>query len=109
MHWMKRRKQLCLQYMDPVPPAKLYTRKEIVIMETSIDGFHTSFFTSTIQNLLFHLPTVRIIGNNHCVGTLRETFKRSRANQYVLCFRGYSERVVASFAHQIQSDYYGGN
>ena len=29
--------------------------------------------------------------------------------QDVLCSCDYSERVVASFAHQIQSEYYGGN
>ena len=27
----------------------------------------------------------------------------------MLCFRDYTERVVASFAHQIQYEYYGGN
>ena len=27
----------------------------------------------------------------------------------MLCRRGYAERVVASFSHQIQSEYYGGN
>ena len=26
-----------------------------------------------------------------------------------MCFCDYSERMVASFAHQIQSEYYGGN
>ena len=30
-------------------------------------------------------------------------------NQDVLCHRDYAERVVASFAHQIQSEYYSGN
>ena len=27
----------------------------------------------------------------------------------MLCRRDYSERVVASFSHQIKSEYYGGN
>ena len=27
----------------------------------------------------------------------------------MLCCRDYAERVVASFSHQIQSEYYGGN
>ena len=27
----------------------------------------------------------------------------------MLCRRDYAERVVASFTHQIQSEYYGGN
>ena len=38
-----------------------------------------------------------------------EAFKRRRLCQYVLCCRGYDERVVASSSHQIQSEYYGGN
>ena len=27
----------------------------------------------------------------------------------MLCLRDYAKRVVASFSHQIQSEYYGGN
>ena len=49
------------------------------------------------------------LGNNHCGKTRREAFKRRRANQYVLCRREYYERLVASFAHQIKSEYYSGN
>ena len=29
--------------------------------------------------------------------------------QYVLCRRDYTERLVAKFSNQIQSEYYGGN
>ena len=36
-------------------------------------------------------------------------FKHRKSFEYVLCCRGYSERVVTSFARQIQSEYYGGN
>ena len=36
-------------------------------------------------------------------------FKRRELFQDVLCRRGYAERLVASFANQIQSEYYGGN
>ena len=35
-HWF-------LHYPASVPSAKLYTRKELVMMETYIDDFHTSF------------------------------------------------------------------
>ena len=76
-------------------PEKLYTRKELVMMETYSAYFHTSFYIPEIQN--------------HCGNTRREAFKRCSANQYVLCRRDCSERVVASFAHQIHSEYYGGN
>ena len=36
-------------------------------------------------------------------------FKCCKLFQDVLCRRDYDERLVASFAHQIQLEYYGGN
>ena len=39
----------------------------------------------------------------------RTDFKRRELFHDVLCRRYYAERVVASFANQIQSEYYGGN
>ena len=52
---------------------------------------------------------MRILGTNHC-GELRFTaFKRRGLFKDVLCRRDYAERVLASFANQIQSEYYGGN
>ena len=79
------------------------------MIETTISNFHTSFYILAIQNLAFHLPHVRILGTNHCGELRRTAFKRSELFQDVLCLRDYSERVVASFANQIQSEYYGGN
>ena len=73
------------------------------MMETTISDFHTSFYIPAIQKLAFHLPHVRILGTNHC-GEMRCTaFKQRELYQDVLCRRDYSEREVASFAHQIQS------
>ena len=44
------------------------------------------------------------------VVTLRQTaFKRRESFQDVLCRRDYAERLVDSFPHQIQSQYYGIN
>ena len=39
----------------------------------------------------------------------RTAFKRCELFQDFLCSRDYAERVVVIFAHQIQSEYYGGN
>ena len=78
-------------------------------METTISGFSTSFYIPAIQKLAFCLPHVRILGTNHCGELWRTAFKRRELLQDVLCRRDYSERVVASFANQIQSGYYGGN
>ena len=63
----------------------------------------------SIQKLAFHLPRVRILGKNHS-GAMRHTsFKRRELFQDVICRRDYIEKVVARFAHQIQSEYYGVN
>ena len=77
--------------------------------ETSIYNFHTILYIPTIQKLAFHLPHLSILGNNHCGNSCREEFKRRRENQDVLCRRDYDDRVVASFSHQIKSEYYGRN
>ena len=75
--------------------AKLFTRKDLFIMETSIADFHSSFYIPTIKKLAFHLPCVRILGSNHHGNTQREALK-CRANQYLLCCRDYAYIVVAS-------------
>ena len=89
----------CLQDTASVSHVKLYTRKELVIMEKYISDFHTSFYVPEIQKLAFNLPHIRILGNNHCDNNICEAFKRCRSYQYLFCHCDYSERVVASFAH----------
>ena len=79
------------------------------MMETTISDFHTSFYIPAIQELAFHLPHVRILGTNHCGEMQRTAFKRRELFQDILCRRDYSERVVASFDNQIQSENYSGN
>ena len=75
------------------------------MMEITIYDFHTSFYIPAIQKLAFHLPHVRILGTNHC-GEMRCTaFKQRELLQDVLCSCDYDGRVVASFTHQIQSEY----
>ena len=95
--------RLCFQDPATVTPAKLYNIKELVMMETYISDFHTSFYIPEIKKLACHLPHVHILGTNHCGNTLCEAFKHRSANQDVLCCHDYAERVVDSFVHQIQS------
>ena len=100
---------MCKQKSLPDKSSKIYTRKELVMMETSISDFHTCFYIPAIHKLAFHLPHVRILGKNRC-GELQQTaFKLRELFQDVLCCRDYAERAVASFDNQIQSEYYGGN
>ena len=100
---------LCLSDPDSVSPGKLYTRKNLLMTETYISDFHTSFFIQEIQKLAFHLPLLRIPGIYYCGKRCREAFNHCIVFRYVLFHRDYSERVVANFSHQIQSGYYGGN
>ena len=100
---------MCEQESLPDSSTKIYTRKELMMMETTISDFHTSFDITAIQKLSFHLPHVCILGTNHCGEMRRTSFKRRELFQDVICRRDYAERVVASFANKIQSEYYGGN
>ena len=100
---------MCKQESSSDNSTKIYTRKELVMMETNISDFHTSFYIPAIPKLAFHLPHVHILGTNHCGAIRRKAFKLRELFQDVLCCRDYADRVVASFYHQIQSEYYGGN
>ena len=100
---------MCKQEFSPDKSTKIYTRKEIVIMETTISDFHTSFYILAIQKLAFHLPHVHILRTNQCGELRRTAFKRRELFQDVLCRRDYAERVVASVANQTKSEYYGEN
>ena len=100
---------MCKQESSPDKSTEIYTRKELVMMETKISGFHTSFYIPAIQNLAFHLPHVRILGTNYCGEIRRTAFKRRELFQDVLFRRDYAEREVANLANQIQPEYYGGN
>ena len=46
---------------------------------------------------------------NDCGDSRWTAFERRESFQDVLCCRDYADTVVASFAHQIQSEHYGGN
>ena len=51
---------------DSGKPRKIYTRKELVLIETTIYNFHTSFYIQAIQKLEFHITHVQILGTNNC-------------------------------------------
>ena len=100
---------MCKQESTPDKSTKIYTRKELEMMETTISDIHTSFYIQAIQKLAFHLPHVCILGTNHCSELQQTAFKQRELFQDVLCRRDYAERVVARFANQIQPEYYVGN
>ena len=100
------KKTCCFYFQDPatMTPVKLYTGKELVLMEKSVAGFHTSFYIPAIKNLVFHISCKRILRNNHCGNTRCEAFTRRSIKKYVLCHHDYAEKVVASFSHKIHSE-----
>ena len=100
---------MCEQESLPDSSKKIYTIKELVMMDTTVSSFHTSFYKPAIQKLAFHIPHVRILGTYHCGELRRKAFKRRELFQDVLFCRDYAERLVASFVNQIKSKYYGGN
>ena len=81
---------------------KVYTQKELVLPEKSITHFNEKYIPE-IQKLEFHLPHVRILGTHHRGKKRCEAFKLWGNLHYVLCSRGFLERVVSIFSHQIQS------
>ena len=87
----------------------IYTKKELVMMETTIYNFNTIFYVPDIQKLVSHIPHVQILGKNYCGKSSWTAFKRRESFKDVLCCRDYAEHIVASFAHQIQLEYYDGN
>ena len=92
----------CKQDSASEQPTKIYTGKELVMMETAISNFHTSLYTPEIQKLAFHIPHVKILGTNNCGKSRQNAFKCRESFQYVLCRRDYTERVFASYPHKIQ-------
>ena len=91
------------QESSPDKSTRIYTRKELVMMETKNSDFHTSLYIPAIQKLAFRLPHVHILGTNHCGEMRRTAFKRRELFQDVICRCDYAERVVANFSNQIQS------
>ena len=75
-----RRIKTCMLYYaatQTTPSEKPYTRKDLVMTETSIYDFHTSFYIPSIQDLEYHVSHVCIIGTHHCGNTHCEVFKLS--------------------------------
>ena len=65
----------CQQHNVSGKSTELYTRKYLVMMETTISNFHTSFYIPEIQKLAFQIPHVQILGKNHCGDPRQTAFK----------------------------------
>ena len=61
----------CQQYSDSVQSTKMYTRREILMMEITISNFHTSFYIPEIWKLAFYITHVQILGTNSLTAICR--------------------------------------
>ena len=68
-------------------PGKLYTRKELMLLETLISEFHKKYHTPAIKKLEFHLPHVGILVTHHCGKERCEIFKR-RSKRNMMFYAG---------------------
>ena len=86
----KQQCKLCEASSGSIVKEKIYTRKELVMIETSIVDFHKRFYIPAIQKLAFHISLVPIIGTHNCVNKRREALNRLEAYQDVFCHQYYS-------------------
>ena len=68
----------CKQYSDSEQSTKVYTIKELVMMETITYNSHTSLYIPDIQKLELHIPRVKILGTNHYGESCQTAFKRRK-------------------------------
>ena len=66
---------MCEAYTYAILTENVYTRKELVAMESSIVEFHQNLYITETNKILFRLPHVRIVGMYHCGNTRQEAFK----------------------------------
>ena len=57
---------MCSTMLRNYTTAKLYTWKDIVLIDTLIREFNNNFYILEIQKLEFYLPHVCIFGTHHC-------------------------------------------
>ena len=85
----------------------VYTKKQFVLMNTSIRKFHRKFYGPAIDKLAYHYPHVILLGTQHCSKTRREAFHRRKAFKDAKAQHDYAERLIGAFFNQIHSEYYG--
>ena len=81
---------------------KVYTRTELVLLETSIAEYHKKVYMPAIQKMEFYFPYLRILVTHHSGKKNYEVFKYRGELHNVLCWRDYAELVVSSFDYKIK-------
>ena len=72
------------------------------MIEISAVEFHQRFYITSIQKLSLNFPHVHMVGTHNRGNKHRQALNFCTDYQYMLFFRDYPERLVASFTHQSQ-------
>ena len=86
---------------------KISKRKEIALMESSIDKFHKDFYIPHLKKYKYHIALVTLLSKNHCKKMRCDAFENN-AN-WILSERDYAERLVKELDGEIQSEHFGDN
>ena len=81
---------MCSTDISSVTTDKVYTRKDLVLLETSISQFPEKYYTPETQKLAFHFPHVRILGTHHCGKERHKAFKFWSKEHDILCRSDYA-------------------
>ena len=97
---------ICKQESSSDNYTKVYTRKELVMMETTIYDFYSSFYIPAIQKVAFQLPHVCTLGKNHYDAMRHTVIQLRELIQDVLCCLGGTQSyVVKLMIHSPQRGY----
>ena len=70
-----KKRSMCSTFPRSDTTTKVYTRKELVLLETPITEFNEQLYIIAIKKLEFHLTHVRILGTHHRGKELHDVLK----------------------------------
>ena len=88
-------------------PEKITKRKEITLLELSIEHFHKNVYIPHLKKYKYHIALVTLLSKNHCKKMRCDAFDRNE--NWLLSERDYAERLVKELDGEIQSDHFGDN
>ena len=88
-------------------PEKISKRKEITLMETSIEKFHNDVYVPYLKKYKYHIFLVTLLSKNHCKKMRCDAFEENK--NWFLSERDYAERLVKELDGEIQSEHFGDN
>ena len=88
-------------------PEKLTRRKEITLLESSINHFHKDAYLPMLKRYRYHIALVTILSKHFCKKMRFDAFCKN--SNWMFSERDYAERLVKQLDGEIQSDHFGDN